>query len=105
MTGLTEKLKELLMATGHFNGYHSDFIAERIAQHLAPEIEKMLPRWVPVSEIKLKDGVRYLVWDDGFGACKPSSSYARFIGGSWIGVHFHPDRITHVMEELKGPVK
>ena len=63
MTDLTEKLKELLMGCDchigwneyYFNSTHntssmSDHFASRIAKQLAPEIEKMLPRWIPVGE-------------------------------------------------------
>lgn len=60
---LTEKLKELLMGCncGDVNN-RPGFVAndecytlrqslcERIAQQLAPEIEKMMPRWIPVGE-------------------------------------------------------
>lgn len=69
MTDLTEKLKELLMRCdikkdmkNHIlfnkrNGcYLGDIIASRLAQQLAPEIEKMMPRWVPAGERLPEDG-------------------------------------------------
>ena len=57
---LTEKLKELLMGCENLEGgyYCSGKDADLLAKQLAPEIEKMMPRWIPVSERLPEDGQR-----------------------------------------------
>ena len=73
---LTEKLKELLMSCdlveitrifNHGTGYYpSESLARTIAKQLAPEIEKMMPRWIPVSERLPEDGFHVLAeWWQG----------------------------------------
>ena len=50
---LTGKLKELLMRCDY-----NEVFSLKVAKQLAPEIEKMMPRWIPVSERLPEDGQR-----------------------------------------------
>ena len=72
---LTEKLKEFLMGCDINNqigkplfavrssSYSlSPAVAEIIAKQLAPEIDKMMPRWIPVSEGLPDEGQAVDVW-------------------------------------------
>jgi len=78
MSDLTEKLKELLMrcdcgTSNCFTLFDANdecytlgkSLAGRIAKQLAPEIEKMMPRWIPVSE-RLPDEIDMVdLWANG----------------------------------------
>ena len=59
---LTEKLKEIMVELNH---PLSDWYAEDIAKQLAPEIEKLMPRWIPVSEGLPDDGQKVDVFRHG----------------------------------------
>lgn len=72
---LAEKLKELLMGCDitiaqSIGIYNSDFLgyypssrfAEVIAQQLAPEIEKLIPQWIPVGERLPDEGQLVDIW-------------------------------------------
>ncbi len=60
---LTEKLKEILLTHKIILG---DRLALRVVRKLTPEIEKLLPRWIPLSEKLPDDCVNVLaIWHDG----------------------------------------
>ena len=56
-TDLTEKLKELLMGCDYSGAF-----SLKVAKQLAPEIEKMMPRWIPVSERLPDEGQEVDLW-------------------------------------------
>jgi hypothetical protein len=111
MTDLTERLKELLSTAKFGKGKHlsvSQELAEMLAEALAPEIEKMMPRWIPVSERLPDEGQGVDVWGN-----EQSIRSAEFKNGKffqWVG--YHDDgydleiafTVTHWMPIMKGPM-
>lgn len=119
---LTEKLKELLMGcdVGHrmdghtFHAtadgcYLADPMLGRIAQQLAPEIEKMLPRWIPVSERLPDEGRLVDLWYDAiryenmFFHVNEGAGY--FLSVDTCTICFVSDKkTTHWTPIMKGPM-
>jgi len=98
---LTEKLKEIMVELNH---PLSDWYAEDIAKQLAPEIEKLMPRWIPVSESPEERG-GYLCEIDG-------SKHGRGIiyevvywrDGQWLEYSLMSCPIVRWMPIPKGPM-
>jgi len=121
MNDLTEKLKELLMGCdikkdmkNHilFNKrdgcYLGDILASRLAQQLAPEIENMMPRWIPVGEGLPDKGQMVDIWhlsqryeNMGLIHGRYSNYFTNIDGNVTIWVENKSD--IHWMPIMKGP--
>jgi len=107
-TDLTEKLKELLMKTpvfGNYNEINAAFAAQT-AKQLAPEIEKMMPRWIPVSERLPDEGQRVDVWN---GESRwPDMGFVTTRSGKWVlvghGGVIEEGEQVYWMPIMKGPM-
>ena len=99
---LTEKLKELLMDCDF-----ETFSTAEIAKQLAPEIEKLMPRWIPVSEGLPDEGQRVDVWN---GESRwPDMGFITTRSGKWVlvghGGVIEEGEQVYWMPIMKGPMK
>jgi hypothetical protein len=107
-TDLAEKLKELLMECENREGgyYFYGGDANLLAKQLAPEIEKLLPRWIPVSERLPKIGRVVDVWVPGEGRLAAVEKKIDAIGKGYFSNHDYVTwNATHWMPIPKGPTE
>jgi len=101
---LTEKLKEIMVELNH---PLSDWYAEDIAKQLAPEIEKLMPRWIPVSE-RLPDEGQMVDITTIHGVRRTGmETIVRSDGAMQFGddeCTYYACQVTHWMPIMKGPM-
>ena len=108
MTDLTEKLKELLMECDWKSITPTMPLAEMLALQLAPEIEKLMPRWIPVSE-RLPDDLQCVDIINKGNRWADMIFIKRNFGGDIFtcvdrSVELASGMATHWMPIMKGPM-
>lgn len=100
---LTEKLKELLMDCDF-----ETFSTAEIAKQLAPEIEKMMPRWIPVSERLPDEGQMVDITTIHGVRMTGMETIVRSDGAMQFGddeCTYYACQVTHWMPIMKGPIR